>query len=163
MSITALVSGKLTTDPEKRTGPSGKPFTLARMSAHDGEGHASVSLIAFGAAGRQLAALAKGDALAVNGTAKVNTWQAKDHTTHAGLSVTVDTVLTSYGLKKKRDAVAAAAVTEGEPTPAAAVAAVTESMPVPTGGPPPWDESAADDAWLTSAAAPSIPSNTEGA
>lgn len=153
MSITALVAGKLIADPDKRIGASGKPFTLARMAAHDGEASAVVSLIAFGAAAAQLAALSKGDALAVNGPAKVVTWQAKDGTKHASLSVTVDTVLTTYGLKKKRDAVAAAdaAVTEGEPVPAAAVAA-TEREPAPADGPPPWDESDADDAWLRGAA-----------
>ena len=150
MSITALVAGKLIAAPEKRVGRSGKPFTLARMAAHDGEANAVVSLIAFGTAGGQLAALAKGDALAVNGQAKVNTWQAQDGTTHASLSVTADTVLTTYALKKKRDALAAA------------VPAVAEGEPVPDGRPP-WDESAADDALLSGAAAAPIPSNTEGA
>lgn len=150
MSITALVAGKLIAEPVKRIGPSGKPYTLARMSAHDGEAGAVVSLIAFGPTGGQLAALAKGDALAVNGSAKVKTWQAQDGTTHASLSVTADTVLTAYALKKKRDALAAEvpAVADGEPAP---------------DGRPPWNESAADAAWLSGTAAPPVPSNSEGA
>lgn len=37
MSITALVTGKLIADPDRRTGSGGKPFTLAKLIAHDGD------------------------------------------------------------------------------------------------------------------------------
>lgn len=106
MSITALVTGRLLADPEQRTGPSGKPYTLARMAAQtDGDESAAVSLIAFGTAAEQLAALSKGDTLAVTGRCKVATWSGRDGELKSGLSVTVDLLLTAYHLKRKRAAV----------------------------------------------------------
>jgi single-stranded DNA-binding protein len=104
MSVTALVTGKLIADPVRRTGSSGKPFTLAKIVAHDGDGDALVSVMAFGTAAVQLAALGKGDTVAVNGRAKVTTWTGRDGTAKAGLSVTADVVLTAYHLKRKRGA-----------------------------------------------------------
>jgi single-stranded DNA-binding protein len=106
MSITALVAGKLIADPERRTGQSGKAYVLAKVAAHDGEADSLVSVMAFGSAADQLAALGKGDAVAINGRAKVNTWSGRDGTTKAGLSVTADAVLSAYSLKRKRQAVA---------------------------------------------------------
>lgn len=57
MNVTALITGKLIADPERRTGSSGKPFTLAKIVAHDGDGDALVSVMAFGTAAEQLAAM----------------------------------------------------------------------------------------------------------
>lgn len=125
MSITALVTGKLIADPDRRTGTGGKPFTLARLIAHDGEADSLVSLIAFGTAAEQLGALSKGDALAVNGRAKVKTWQDRDGATKAGLSVTADAVMTAYQLTRKRQAAALAGGKCAAPS---------------DGGPPPWDD-----------------------
>lgn len=106
MSITALVTGKLIADPDHRTGQSGRPFVLAKIAAHDGDSDALVSVMAFGTAVEQLAALAKGDTVLVNGRAKVSTWTGKEGTAKAGLSVTADVVLSSYQLKRKRQATA---------------------------------------------------------
>lgn len=106
MSVTALVTGRLLADPEQRTGQSGKPFTLARMAAATDEGEsAAVSLIAFGTAAEQLAALSKGDTLAATGRCKVTTWAGRDGEVKSGLSVTVDLLLSAYHLKRKRAAV----------------------------------------------------------
>jgi single-stranded DNA-binding protein len=111
MSITALVTGRLIATPERRTGNSGKPFTLAKLSAAAEGEDALVSLIAFGSVAEELAALGKGDTVAVNGRAKVNTWTGKDGSPQAGLSVTADTILSAYHLKKRRAGVAG----DGEP------------------------------------------------
>ncbi|OGB00437.1 MAG: hypothetical protein A3E25_05470 [Burkholderiales bacterium RIFCSPHIGHO2_12_FULL_69_20] len=108
MSITALVTGKLIANPERRAGTGGKPFVLAKVIAHDGEADSLVSVIAFGSAAEQIGALTKGDALAINGRAKVSTWTGKDGAPRAGLSITADIVMTAYQLKRKRQAVAAA-------------------------------------------------------
>lgn len=140
MSVTALVTGKLIADPERRTGAGGKPYTLAKLIAHDGEADSLVSLIAFGSAAEQLGALTKGDALAVNGRAKAKTWQAGDGSTRAGLSVTADAVMTPYQLTRKRAKVQADAPAEPPAgrTPASA-----------GHGSPPWE----DEDWPSSASA----------
>jgi single-stranded DNA-binding protein len=100
-----LITGKLIADPEQRTGQSGKPYTRATVAAHDGDGDALVSLMAFGTVGEQLAAMAKGDTVALNGRAKLNSWTGRDGVTRTGLSLTADAMLTSYHLKRKRQAV----------------------------------------------------------
>lgn len=102
--ITALVSGRLLADPEKRTGASGKPFALARLAAHDGEADAVVSVIAFGGVADQLAALGKGDAVSMTGRASVRTWTDRSGALKAGLSVTADALLTAHHVRQRRAA-----------------------------------------------------------
>ena len=106
MTISVLVTGRLIADPERRTGQSGKPFTLARIVAQTDDGEAVVSLIAFGTTSEQLAAMGKGDTVSVTGRAKVNTWTGKDGASRAGLSVIADALLTPYHLRRKRAAAA---------------------------------------------------------
>lgn len=106
MSFTALVTGRLIADPERRTGTGGKPFTLAKIAASSGDGDALVSVIAFGSIAEQLAAMTKGDALALTGRAKVSTWSDREGNARAGLSVTADALLTAYHLRRKRAGVA---------------------------------------------------------
>jgi single-stranded DNA-binding protein len=112
-----LITGKLIADPEQRTGQSGKPYTRATVAAHDGDGDALVSVMAFGTVGEQLAAMTKGDTVALNGRAKLNSWTGRDGVTRTGLSLTADAMLTSYHLKRKRQAVSPRA--EPEQTPPA--------------------------------------------
>lgn len=104
MSITALIAGKLIADPDRRMGQSGKPFVLAKVSAHDGDADALVSVVAFGPIAEQLGALGKGDAVAVTGRARVTTWEGKDGTSKAGLNLVADAVLTPYQVTRKRQA-----------------------------------------------------------
>jgi single-stranded DNA-binding protein len=107
MSLTALVTGKLIADPEVRTGgTSGKVFTTARISAATDDESALCSVIAFGSVGEQLAALAKGDTLAIVGRAKPKAWTDRDGHVHAGLDVVADQILTAYHVRRKRQAMA---------------------------------------------------------
>jgi single-stranded DNA-binding protein len=106
MSVTALITGRLIADPDRRTGTGGKAFTLAKIAAATEDGDSLVSVIAFGHIADQLAALTKGDTVALTGRAKVNTWQDRDGATKAGLSVTADALLTAYHLRRKRQAMA---------------------------------------------------------
>jgi single-stranded DNA-binding protein len=107
--IGALISGRLKGTIELRTGASGKPFTLAKLIAHDGESNYLVSVIAFDSATQEtLAALAEGDSVALTGPLKVTTYVAKDGSTKASLSLTATGALTAYALTKKRDRLAAA-------------------------------------------------------
>lgn len=111
MSITALITGKLIADPQVRTSDrsGGKAYTLARVAAATDEGSALVSVVAFGSTGEQLAALAKGDTVALTGKAKPNAWQGKgDEGLRAGLSLVADNLLTAYHLRRKRQAMRSA-------------------------------------------------------
>jgi single-stranded DNA-binding protein len=117
VSITALITGKLIADPEVRTSDrsGGKPYTLARVAAATDEGSALVSVVAFGTTGEQLAALAKGDTVALTGKAKPTAWQGRsDEGLRAGLSLVADNLLTAYHLRRKRQAMQAAGRPAGD-------------------------------------------------
>lgn len=116
MSITALITGKLIADPQVRTSDrsGGKSYTLARVAAATDEGSALVSVVAFGSLGEQLAAMAKGDTVALTGKAKPTAWQGKgDEGLRAGLSLVADNLLTAYHLRRKRQAVRPGADADG--------------------------------------------------
>ena len=66
-----------------------------------------VSVIAFGTVSEQLAALGKGETVALTGRAKVTTWTGKDGGSKAGLSLTAEALLTTYHLRRKRAAMRA--------------------------------------------------------
>lgn len=106
MSITALITGRLIANPERRTGNSGKAFTTARISAGTDDESVLCSVIAFGSAAEQLAALAKGDTLALTGRAKPKAWADRDGAQKVGLDVVADQVLTAYHVRRKRQAMA---------------------------------------------------------
>ncbi len=108
MSIVALVTGRLIADPETRTseGTRGKPYTLAKVAAATDEGSALVSVVAFGSVAEQLAALSKGDTVALSGRAKPTAWQGREgEGPRAGVSMVADHLLTAYHLRRKRQAV----------------------------------------------------------
>lgn len=115
--ITALISGRLLADPERRTGGSGKPFTLARLVANDGEADSTVSVIAFGTVAEQLAALCKGEALAIAGRASVRTWTDRAGVLKAGLSVTADALLTAHHVRQRRAAIRSEGVAQRDVAP----------------------------------------------
>lgn len=104
MSITALVTGKLIAKPEQRTGASGKAFTTFRLVAGTDDESVFASGIAFGSLAEQVAALAKGDTLAIVGRTKPKTWTGKDGAMKVGLDMVVDQVLTAYHLRQRRSA-----------------------------------------------------------
>jgi single-stranded DNA-binding protein len=103
MSITALISGRLVADPERRTGGSGKPYTTAKLLAAADDESVFCSVIAFSTAADQLAALLKGDTVALVGRTKPKAW-TKDGETKSGLDVVADQVLSVYHLRRKQDA-----------------------------------------------------------
>lgn len=113
MTITALIVGKLLADPETRTGSSGKPFTTARLLAGTDDEPCFCSVIAFGTVAEQLAALAKGDTVAMTGRTRPKAW-LKDGEPKAGLDIVADQLLTAYHLKRKRAAMAPAGHDEGQ-------------------------------------------------
>jgi len=102
--LSALVQGKLVSDPEQRTGASGKPFATVRLSfAQDNAEPALASLIAFGEVAERLLRLRKGDPLAVVGRGSVGAWA--DKTTgepRAGLRLVAEQILTPYQIAQRR-------------------------------------------------------------
>lgn len=53
MTIASLITGRLVTDPERRTGNSGKPYVKARIAAGTDDS-VLVGIVAFGSAAQQL-------------------------------------------------------------------------------------------------------------
>lgn len=109
--LNILATGTLVADPKRRTSTAGKDFATAslRVPADDSE-TMLVSVIAFNVdAVAALLALAKGDACAVTGRAKLTNWE-KDGAEHHGLSVTADQVLSMYQIEKRRKRATAADV-----------------------------------------------------
>lgn len=111
MSMYALCTGTLMSDPQSRISAAGKPFATAllRVPCEDAE-PALVSLIGFSNdAVSALLAHSKGDSLSVAGRGKLTSWAAKDGQQSHGLGLVVDKVLSVYMVDKKRRAVEEAA------------------------------------------------------
>lgn len=106
MTITALITGKLIADPEVRTSTTGKSFTTARIAAGTDDESVLCSVIAFGTAAEQLAALAKGDTVAVTGRTKPKAWTDREGQQRAGLDVVAEQLLTAYHVRRKRQVMA---------------------------------------------------------
>lgn len=107
MSIVVLLTGRLVTEPSVRQSERsrGQSYTMAKLAAATEDGDALCTVIGFGTVGEQLAALAKGDTVCINGRAKLNAWMPKEGTEpRAGLFVTADHLLTTYHQRRKREA-----------------------------------------------------------
>ena len=101
--IRALLTCELVANPQERTGKTGKPFALARVSVPQGEdGRVFCSVIAFEeAAVARLLQLKAGAAVSLAGTLKVGTWQAKDGTTRPALDLVADEVASTTPRPRK--------------------------------------------------------------
>jgi single-stranded DNA-binding protein len=106
--LSILASGQLLNDPTERTSRNARPYVTCGMRCPTEDADAVlVSLIGFSESARQaLAALAKGDQLAVSGRAKLTSWE-RDGQRQFGMSVIVETVLSLYALEKRRARAAA--------------------------------------------------------
>ena len=109
--IRALITGELVATPQERTGKTGKPFALARVSVPQGEeGRIFCSVIAFEeAAVARLLQLKAGAAVSLAGALKVGTWQAKDGTTRPQLDLVADEVASTTPRPRKPKAQAGSA------------------------------------------------------
>jgi hypothetical protein len=82
--LSILATGRLAANPEVRTGPSGRPYTRARLFCPSEGGDVPLSMIAFGAVGEELATVPAGVAISVSGRFKLARWTAKDGTSGPG-------------------------------------------------------------------------------
>jgi single-stranded DNA-binding protein len=109
--IEALILGQLTTRPEMRTArTSGREFAVVKVrTATNGGESVMVNAIAFSeSAAAALLALDAGDSVALGGTLKAGAWTDRDGNARPSVDIVVATVMTAYGLKKKRAAVSKA-------------------------------------------------------
>ena len=102
--IRTLILAELANTPQERTSKTGKPFALARVSVPQGEGaRVFCSVIAFqDEAVARLLQLKAGASVALAGTLKVSTWQAKDGTTRPALDLVADEVASTTPRPRKR-------------------------------------------------------------
>ena len=108
--IEAIISGKDYGKPAQRTSKTGAAFTVAKLRvATSASESLFVNVIAFSeSAQAALLALDDGDAAALAGTLKPGAWTDREGNARPSLDMVAAQVLTVYGLKKKRDAVAQA-------------------------------------------------------
>lgn len=114
--IRGLILAELANTPQARTTKTGKPFAIARVSVPQGEGErVYCSVIAFDAAAvARLLQLKAGASVALAGTLKVSTWQAKDGTARPSLDLVADEVASTTPRPRKPKAQAGGA-SAGDP------------------------------------------------
>jgi single-stranded DNA-binding protein len=92
--IDALVSGKVSGAPTRRTSKNGNTFTTCKVRVPTGEESTFCNVICFAEpAQAALLALGDGEAVALAGTLKVGTWTAKDGTARPSLDLVASNVL----------------------------------------------------------------------
>lgn len=102
--IRALISGELVATPQERTGKTGKPYALARVSVPQGdEGRVFCSVIAFDeSAVARLLQLKAGASVALAGALKAGVWQTKDGAARPSLDLVADEVASTTPRPRKR-------------------------------------------------------------
>jgi len=102
--------GRLAKDPETRPPKNGKNMALCSMAvdatpynaAEDGQETVWFSLVAFGKQAEVLARHQKGEMVAITGDCTQNRWQGQDGNERTGLSVTVDSLVSSRTVRPTR-------------------------------------------------------------
>lgn len=108
MTAHALVTGQLFRAPQSRTSKAGKPFITATLKAKDGDGAQWWKLLVFSeTAQAELLRLSDGDALAVQGTLKVELYQPEGGEPRLSLSIVADHVLALRQPQRQRERKAA--------------------------------------------------------
>ncbi|CAJ0849030.1 hypothetical protein AMST5_00064 [freshwater sediment metagenome] len=117
MSVHALVSGVLYRAPERRMSKAGKPFVTATIQVRDGDGFQWWKACAFSESTcEELMRLGAGDAVAVQGTMRAETYQ-KNGEIRVGYSITAMQVTALRAARKAKDSGQRAPATKpaGEP------------------------------------------------
>lgn len=105
MSASILLSGKLEREPESRTSRNGSTFVMATMRATTGNETQFWRLFCFSeSASSELMRLSAGDALAVQGTPKIELFRPEGGEPRLSFSATVDSVLALRQPPKERKA-----------------------------------------------------------
>lgn len=105
--IDALITGKIHGTPMRRTGSSGKPFTVCKVRAPLSDNEVIfVSVIAFSVSvGDALLALGEGDSVSLTGSIVPKVWQPTTGAPKPTLDMVASAILTIYHIDKRRKAV----------------------------------------------------------
>lgn len=109
MSISALVTGTLLTQPTQRTSQRGASFTTCRIrvaSAGTGDSDSVVAnAICFDQdSQRELLALGTGEQVAASGSLKLGIWQPQDGPPRPSVDMVIGKLLSAYSVSKRRRA-----------------------------------------------------------
>lgn len=104
--IDALIGGKLFGKPTRRTGASGKPFVTCKVRVSAGDGDNLIcGVICFDPpVGDSLLALSDGDSVALSGALTPKVYMPTGGDPRPALDLVAHAVLTSYHVKRKREA-----------------------------------------------------------
>lgn len=104
--IDALIGGKLFGKPTRRTGASGKPFVTCKVRVSAGDGDSLIcGVICFDQSmGDSLLALSDGDSVALAGALTPKVYTPTGGDPRPALDLVAHAVLTSYHVKRKREA-----------------------------------------------------------
>ena len=104
--IDALIGGKISGAPAKRTGPSGKPFVVAKVRTPTGQGETIfINVIAFDeAVGDALVALSDGDSVALSGAMTPKVWTPANGAPRGVMDLIAHSITSSYHIQRKRQA-----------------------------------------------------------
>ncbi|HRJ95002.1 MAG TPA: single-stranded DNA-binding protein [Candidatus Thiothrix moscowensis] len=101
MSLQVIITGVLNAEPKKKTSSNGNQYTTTLVRVPTESDYLSCSVVAFGDSGKILAAMNKGDQVAISGTASPNEWEYEGQTRY-GLYVVATQVMTPYQKRKKQ-------------------------------------------------------------
>jgi single-stranded DNA-binding protein len=83
-----LATGSLVNDPVRRVSKNGNPFGTGVLKVATADDSVLVNVIAFGDLADKLLQHRQGQALAISGTAKLNSWTGKDGAERHGIAIT---------------------------------------------------------------------------
>ena len=107
MSASALVSGRLQRDPERKMSKAGKPFVSATIRDGEGEAVNWWNVLSFSeTANEELLSLKAGDSVAVTGQFKAEVYEKGD-TRRVSFTLFVDRLITAKKQKRERPALQA--------------------------------------------------------
>jgi single-stranded DNA-binding protein len=103
MTVHAIISGSIFRQPEQRTSKNGRQFSSATIRVRDGDELLFVRVVAFSESVQtELMRLTDGDAVAVQGALKVDTYVASGGARKVSLSLVADHVLALRQPPKER-------------------------------------------------------------
>ncbi len=103
MSVTALVSGKLGRDPERRTSKTGRSFATALIKEGEGDAVTWWKIVIFSDGGiEELLTLKAGDGVAASGTFKAEIYE-KDAKQRISFSLVADRIITAKRQKREKE------------------------------------------------------------
>ena len=103
MSASALISGRLQRDPERKVAKSGKPFVTAVLREGDGEAVNWWNVLTFSeSAADELMALKAGDALAVSGSFRTEIYNSKGGEQRISFTLFADRIITAKRQKREQ-------------------------------------------------------------